>query len=150
MERTKMPNLWNGSKGGYEPGLTWLRVQNIKPSGAPVPVFCLGRFCRAGRPAYFWWRPAVFKKLKLRPALFVMAPMTPCYILLTATGVSDRNYVPRTSPPAVTNSVAVTGTKSTLARFLLGDIRHCKCNTTYIYIKLCHWLIRIYSCVLAV
>ena len=26
MERTKMPNLRNGSKGGFEPGLTWLRV----------------------------------------------------------------------------------------------------------------------------
>ena len=28
MERTKMPNLWNGSKGGFEPGLTWLRVRH--------------------------------------------------------------------------------------------------------------------------
>ena len=27
MERTKMPKLWNGSKGGFEPGLTWLRVR---------------------------------------------------------------------------------------------------------------------------
>ena len=28
MERTKMPNLRNGSKGGFEPGLTWLRVRH--------------------------------------------------------------------------------------------------------------------------
>ena len=28
MERTKMPNLRNGSKGGFEPGLTRLRVRH--------------------------------------------------------------------------------------------------------------------------
>ena len=28
MERTKMSNLRNGSKGGFEPGLTWLRVRH--------------------------------------------------------------------------------------------------------------------------
>ena len=28
MERTKMPNFRNGSKGGFEPGLTWLRVRH--------------------------------------------------------------------------------------------------------------------------
>ena len=27
MERTKMPNLRNGTNGGFEPGLTWLRVR---------------------------------------------------------------------------------------------------------------------------
>ena len=27
MERTKMSNLRNGSKGGFEPGLTWFRVR---------------------------------------------------------------------------------------------------------------------------
>ena len=35
-------------------------------------VFCLGRFCRAWRPAPFWWRPALFKKLKWRPALLTI------------------------------------------------------------------------------
>ena len=39
------------------------------------PVFCLGRFCRAGRPAFF-------KKLKWRPAVCWWRPVTPCYILL--------------------------------------------------------------------
>ena len=28
----------------------------------PLTVFCLGRFCRARRPAPFWWRPAFLKK----------------------------------------------------------------------------------------
>ena len=28
MERTKMPNLRNGNKEGFEPGLTWLRVRH--------------------------------------------------------------------------------------------------------------------------
>ena len=28
MERTKMPNLRHGSKGGFEPGLIWLRVRH--------------------------------------------------------------------------------------------------------------------------
>ena len=32
-------------------------------------VFCPDRFCRALRPAPFWWRPALFKKPKWRPAL---------------------------------------------------------------------------------
>ena len=27
MEKTKMPNLRNDSKGGFEPGLPWLRVR---------------------------------------------------------------------------------------------------------------------------
>ena len=35
-------------------------------------VFCLGRFCRARRPAPFWWRPALFKKLNRRPALLTI------------------------------------------------------------------------------
>ena len=33
------------------------------------PVFCLGFFCRARRPAPFSWRPALLKKPKWRPAL---------------------------------------------------------------------------------
>ena len=36
-----------------------------------VPVFCLGFFCRARRPAPFSWRPALLKKPKWRPALFI-------------------------------------------------------------------------------
>ncbi len=28
MERTKMPFLRNGNKGGFEPGLTWLQVRH--------------------------------------------------------------------------------------------------------------------------
>ena len=35
-----------------------------------IPVFCLGGFCRTRRPAPFWWRHALFKKPKWRPALF--------------------------------------------------------------------------------
>ena len=34
-----------------------------------IPVFCLGFFCRARRPAPFSWRPALLKKPKWRPAL---------------------------------------------------------------------------------
>ena len=33
------------------------------------PVFCLGFFCMARRPAPFSWRPAILKKPKWRPAL---------------------------------------------------------------------------------
>ena len=29
-------------------------------------MFCLGHFCRARRPVPFWWRLALFKKLKWR------------------------------------------------------------------------------------
>ena len=34
-----------------------------------IPVFCLGFFCRARRPAPFSWRPALLKKPKWRSAL---------------------------------------------------------------------------------
>ena len=64
----------------------------ITPQNIPwnTPVFCLGRFQRAGRPAPFWWRPAFFKKLKWRPAFFWWRPMTPCYNFYFATNVTVR------------------------------------------------------------
>ena len=42
MERPKMPNLRSGSKGGFEPGLTWLRGQRSTaelPLSTPVGTF---------------------------------------------------------------------------------------------------------------
>ena len=38
------------------------------------PVFCLGCFCRARRPALLWWRLALFQKLKWCPSLFWWRP----------------------------------------------------------------------------
>ena len=37
MERTKIPNLRNGSKGRFEPGLTWLRLMRVRRSTAELP-----------------------------------------------------------------------------------------------------------------
>ena len=37
MERTKMPNLRNGSKGRFEPGRTWLRVRH-STTELPLPT----------------------------------------------------------------------------------------------------------------
>ena len=55
-----------------------------------LPVFCLGRFQRAGRPAAFWWCPAFFKKLKWRPVFFWWRPMTPCYNFYFAPNITVR------------------------------------------------------------
>ena len=46
MERTKMPNLRNGSKGGFEPGLSRLRVRRStaelsRPTSAPLAPLAL-------------------------------------------------------------------------------------------------------------
>ena len=38
MERTKMPNLRNGSKGEFEPGLTWLPVRHSTAELLPSTV----------------------------------------------------------------------------------------------------------------
>ena len=43
-------------------------AMTVTYSRADWSVFCIGRFCRARRPAHFWWRPALFKKPKWCPA----------------------------------------------------------------------------------
>ena len=64
MERTKMPNLRNGTKGGFEPGLTWLRVRHstaeLPRSRALGP--CTGLKSRP-RPGPEIWFEAQARKL---------------------------------------------------------------------------------------
>ena len=50
MERKKMPKLRNGSKGGFEPGLTWLRVRH---STAELPRFITPRIKIGSKLTYF-------------------------------------------------------------------------------------------------
>ena len=58
--------LWCGVKRT----LTSYEIQvNEMQKSVVYPVFCLGFFCRARRPAPFSWRPALLKKPKWRPAL---------------------------------------------------------------------------------
>ena len=95
-------------------------------------VFCLGRFQRAGRPAAFWWRPAIFKKLKWRPVFFWWRPMTPCY-----------NFY---FPPNVTVRGNRRGNYACVPLFY---------STAFVivirlvYKNLCYWPIRIYFGMLA-
>ncbi len=69
---TTFPNIWI-----CDP----LTPPNVEGRIVFSPVFCLGRFQRAGRPAAFWWRPAFSRSWNDALPFFGDAQWPPVIIL---------------------------------------------------------------------
>ena len=71
MERTKMPNLRNGNKEGFEPGLTWLRVRHSTTELPLSMVLWENEYSLTSNPLCSFTRPSYALHLFSLPTFFL-------------------------------------------------------------------------------